>query len=114
MGLLSSLSGRDCALPGLSYPHRQPISGYLAHTSLGGKFFHLIALQAILLRYAVLTTRQHVSYNLVGLKFLDFLTNLCEIQVFNLMLAAGPTHAWYKEQFKTYPVYRKALIPYIY
>lgn len=40
--------------------------------------------------------------------------DVCELQVSNLMLAAGPTHAWYKAHFKSYPEARKALIPFIY
>jgi 3-oxo-5-alpha-steroid 4-dehydrogenase 3 len=33
--------------------------------------------------------------------------------VVNLWLAAGMTHAWYKDKFKTYPSTRKALLPYV-
>ena len=36
------------------------------------------------------------------------------VQVSNLLLAAGPTHAWYKKKFENYPKHRKALIPYVY
>lgn len=34
--------------------------------------------------------------------------------VANLVLAAGLTHHWYQEHFKTYPKRRRAIIPYIY
>ena len=39
---------------------------------------------------------------------------LCELQVANLLLAAGPTHEWYKERFPSYPRQRRALIPWVY
>ena len=35
-------------------------------------------------------------------------------QVANLLLAAGPTHRWYKGHFKQYPENRRALIPFLY
>ena len=38
---------------------------------------------------------------------------LC-LQVTNLSLAARMTHAWYKQQFKTYPKGRRALFPSLY
>ncbi|CAL5230065.1 g13518 [Coccomyxa viridis] len=34
--------------------------------------------------------------------------------VSNLMLAAGPTHQWYKQNFAAYPSQRRALIPWVY
>ncbi|KAK9820952.1 hypothetical protein WJX81_004939 [Elliptochloris bilobata] len=34
--------------------------------------------------------------------------------VANLLLAAGPTHAWYRRRFKDYPASRRAIIPYVY
>ncbi|CAL8469011.1 g8552 [Coccomyxa elongata] len=34
--------------------------------------------------------------------------------VANLLLAAGPTHRWYKGHFKHYPENRRALIPFLY
>lgn len=36
------------------------------------------------------------------------------VQVSNLMLAAGPTHEWYKQRFAAYPRERRALIPWLY
>ena len=36
------------------------------------------------------------------------------MQVSNLLLAAGPTHQWYKRQFADYPKERRALIPWVY
>ena len=35
-------------------------------------------------------------------------------QVSNLLLAAGPTHAWYRRHFEDYPAARRAIIPYVY
>jgi len=34
--------------------------------------------------------------------------------VANLLLAAGPTHSWYKRKFEKYPPSRKAVIPFVY
>ena len=39
---------------------------------------------------------------------------LCVRQVANLLRAAGPTHEWYKERFPSYPLQRRALIPWVY
>jgi hypothetical protein len=36
------------------------------------------------------------------------------VQVSNLLLAAGPTHSWYKRKFDEYPAARKAVIPFLY
>ncbi len=38
---------------------------------------------------------------------------LC-LQVANLLLAAGPTHRWYRRHFRDYPARRRAIIPYVY
>ena len=35
-------------------------------------------------------------------------------QLTNLSLAAGMTHQWYQQHFKTYPRRRAALLPWIY
>ncbi|KAK9862702.1 hypothetical protein WJX84_003676 [Apatococcus fuscideae] len=34
--------------------------------------------------------------------------------VANLLLAAGPTHAWYKAHFKEYPSHRRAVLPMVF
>ncbi|KAK9811791.1 hypothetical protein WJX72_010154 [[Myrmecia] bisecta] len=34
--------------------------------------------------------------------------------VANLLLAAGPTHRWYRRRFKQYPSRRRAIIPFLY
>lgn len=41
---------------------------------------------------------------------------LCHLptQVVNLVLAAGPTHQWYKATFPSYPANRRALVPWLY
>ena len=36
------------------------------------------------------------------------------LQVINLLLAAQPTHLWYKQHFPNYPKERTALIPFVY
>ena len=35
------------------------------------------------------------------------------LQVANLLLAAGPTHSWYRRHFKDYPARRRAIIPFV-
>jgi len=40
--------------------------------------------------------------------------NVSLAQVANLLLAAGPTHSWYKRKFEKYPPSRKAVIPFVY
>lgn len=35
-------------------------------------------------------------------------------QVTNLSLAAGMTHRWYREHFKSYPRRRRALFPFVF
>ena len=36
------------------------------------------------------------------------------LQVTNLSLAAGMTHRWYRQHFRTYPKHRRALFPLLY
>ena len=36
------------------------------------------------------------------------------LQVTNLSLAAGMTHRWYRQHYKTYPKHRRALVPLLY